>query len=103
ANRRAAQHSHHQSQSSHDCLSSIAPNPQHRWRRAQRLFGITLPRMSLSPSARLQPEAGFFPFSVAAVSAKLLPGYAESGGYTERKKYRAQNKVIGNPGGACAE
>jgi hypothetical protein len=59
--------------------------------------------MSLSPSARLQPEAGFFPFSVAAVSAKLLPGYAESGGYTERKKYRAQNKVIGNPGGACAE
>ena len=31
-----------------------------------------------------------------------LRGYAESG-YTERKKDRTQNKVIQNPGDACAE
>src|SRR5262245_38607273 len=36
------------------------------------------------------------------MTAPLLPGYAESG-YTERKKDRTQNKVIGNPGDACAE
>ena len=37
------------------------------------------------------------------MSALLLPGYAESGGYSERKKDRTQNKVIQNPGDACAE
>src|SRR5215471_17426297 len=31
-----------------------------------------------------------------------LPGYAESG-YTEPKEDRTQNKVIQNPGDACAE
>src|SRR6516164_3100415 len=37
------------------------------------------------------------------MSALLLPGYAESGGYSERKKDRTENKVIQNPGDACAE
>src|SRR5262249_40682159 len=37
-----------------------------------------------------------------SMSALLLPGYAESG-YTEPKEDRTQNKVIQNPGDACAE
>ena len=37
------------------------------------------------------------------MSASLLPNYAESGGYTEHEKDRTQNKVIQNPGDACAE
>src|SRR5262249_14269652 len=37
------------------------------------------------------------------MSASLLPGYFESGGYTERKKERTKTKVIQNPGDACAE
>ena len=34
--------------------------------------------------------------------ALVLLGYAESGGCTERKQDRTQNKVIGNPGDASA-
>jgi len=37
------------------------------------------------------------------MSAPVLLGYAEGGGDTERKKDRTQNKVIQNPGDACAE
>ena len=37
------------------------------------------------------------------MSASRLPGYFESGGYTERKKDQTKNKVIQNPGEACAE
>jgi hypothetical protein len=37
------------------------------------------------------------------MSAPVLLGYAEGGDYTERKKDRTQNKVIQNPGEACAE
>ena len=33
----------------------------------------------------------------------MLLGYAEGGDYTKRKKDRTQNKVIQNPGDACAE
>ena len=37
------------------------------------------------------------------MSASRLPGCFESGGYTERKKDQTKNKVIQNPGEACAE
>jgi len=37
------------------------------------------------------------------MSASRLPAYFESGGYTERKKDQTKNKVIQNPGEACAE
>src|SRR5262245_64810430 len=37
------------------------------------------------------------------MSASRLPGYFESGGYPERKKDQTKNKVIQNPGEACAE
>ena len=37
------------------------------------------------------------------MSASRLPGYFESGGYTERKKDQTKNKVIQNPGESCAE
>jgi hypothetical protein len=37
------------------------------------------------------------------MSAPVLPDYAASGDYAERKKDPTQNEVTQNPGNACAE
>src|SRR5215468_9288642 len=67
----------------------------------------TLPSHSTSKSSSLHSpdrrEAAARLRTSWLMSAPAPLGHAESGGYTERKKDRTQNKVIQNPGDACAE
>src|SRR5262245_38764023 len=68
-------------------------------------------RPTTTPSARTSKSSSFHSPDRREAAARLrtswsmsapLPGYAESG-YTEPKEDRTQNKVIQNPGEACAK